>query len=112
MISNDAMWRRWRHAAFIGGLGLSALAVMILLLSAYFAGTAPHLPKNVAVLETLRTSGDWAPVRTRSLDIGGMSSNADASSGMIRPQANSRWRQPLDISDPPPPDYRFDRTGD
>ncbi len=112
MISIDAMWRRWRHAAFLGGLGLSALAAMILLLSAYFAGTAPHLPNDVAVLETLRTGGDLAPVSARALDTGNVSSNAEAPSGRASPEPNDLSRQPIDISGLPSPDHRFRPSGD
>jgi hypothetical protein len=104
MFSIDAMWRRWRHAAFMGGLGLSALAAMILLLSAYFAGTAPHLPNDVAALETLRTSGDMSPISARPLDTSDASSNAEASSGRVPPEPNDPSRRPIDISDVSSPD--------
>jgi hypothetical protein len=112
MISIDAMWRRWRHAAFMGGLGLSALAAMILLLSAYFAGTAPRLPNDLAVLETLRTGDDLAPVRARALDASDVSSNAEASSRRVPSEPNDLSRRPIDISDLPSPAQRIRPTGD
>jgi hypothetical protein len=112
MINIDPRWREWRHAAFIGGLSLSALTVMILLLSAYFAGTAPHLPNDVAALETLRTGGDWAAVSARPLGTNGVPSNVEASAGRVARQPNDLSHPPMDISDLPSPDHRFRSTGD
>jgi hypothetical protein len=112
MPRNDAMWRQWRHTAFIGGLGLSALAVTILLLSAYFAGTAPRLPNNVTVLETLRTSGDWAPVSTRLLNTSGTWSNTGAPAGGVMHEPDNLSRTQVDISDLSPPDHPFHPTED
>ncbi len=112
MPCNDVVWRQWRHTAFIGGHALSALTVMILLLSTYFAGTAPRFPNNVAVLETRRTSSDWAPVSTRPLNISGIWSNADASPGGVTHEPHNLSRRPVDISDLSPPDHPFHPTGD
>jgi hypothetical protein len=112
MPRNDAMRHQWCHTAFIGGLGLSALAAMVLLLSAYFAGTAPRLPNNVAVLETLRTSGDLSPASPRLLNTGGLWSNADGPSGGVMREPNNRSRRPVNMSDLSAADHPFHPTGD
>jgi hypothetical protein len=99
-------WRRFRSTAFIGGLGLSAIATAILVLSAYFAGTAPRLPGNAAALETLKTGGSWPPpVQTRLLDADVTPSSAQASPNNLRllPQSPSRSEAPpIAIADLPP----------
>jgi hypothetical protein len=108
MISITLMWHRWRYTAFIGGLGLSALAVVILLLSAFFAGTAPHLPNDVAALETLRTSNDWAQVSARTLDASG-ASTAVATSSMVSLEPKDLSRRPIDNL---PPHHSIRSSGD
>jgi hypothetical protein len=56
------------HLAFIFGLGLSALAAIMLFGIAYFAGTAPRLPPSAAALENLQTDGgNWPPVHAQPL---------------------------------------------
>lgn len=103
-------WRRIRPAAFIGGLGLSALAAAVLMLSAYFAGTAPHLPSPTA-LETLKTGEHWPPpIRSHSLDTGAAPSSAEAapaSISVIPLSADPSEAPPIDISDLPPPAARL-----
>jgi hypothetical protein len=99
-------WRRWQPAAFIGGLGLSVIAGIVLVLSAYFAGTAPRLPTNAAALESLKTSGSWPPpVRVRSLNADAPPSSAQASPnnlGLLPHSADPADAPPIDISDLPP----------
>lgn len=99
-------WRRFRSIAFVGGLGLSAIAAAVLVLSAYFAGTAPRLPGSAAALETLKTGGSWPPpAQARSLDADVAPSSAQASPNNLRllPQSPSPSEAPpIDIADLPP----------
>lgn len=112
MIGLGVHWRdvgrgTW-HFAFIGGLGLSALAAVILLLSIYFAGTAPRLPASAAALETLKTGGAWPPpVSVRSLDRGAPPTAAQASPtnvSLLPRSTDPSQEPPIDLSDLPPPE--------
>jgi hypothetical protein len=111
MIGTIARWQEMRHAAFVGGLGLSAIAATVLLLAAYFADTAPRLPSSAAALETLKTGGAWPPpVEARALD-------ADLASQIARPSPTNvsllphsidrSEAPPIDISDLPAPEHRM-----
>jgi hypothetical protein len=100
-----------RQIVFIGGLGLSAVALVILVCVAYFAGTAPHVPK-AAALETLRPPDrNWIPpVGAEPLDAAAASRSIHAApdpelSGLPH-AADPSQAPPIDISDLPPPDHR------
>jgi hypothetical protein len=101
----------WWHTAFIGGLGLSAIAIVALFFVAYFAGTAPHVPKAAAALETLRPPGNsWVPpVQAQSLHDGSAAQPVAASPTKLSALPHSTdpsQAPPIDISDLPPPDHR------
>jgi hypothetical protein len=102
-------WPEWRHAAFIGGLGLSAIAGAALLSAAYFAGTAPHLPASAAALSVLKSGeGAWPPAVTRrALDTTRAPTTAMASPTNISllPHSISRSEaSPIEVTDLPPPE--------
>lgn len=103
-------WRRLRPAAFIGGLGLSAIAGIVLVLSAYFAGTAPRLPSDAGALEILKTADSWPqPVRSRVLDATAPSSveASPVTMSLLPHSDNPADAPPIDISDLPPPAPRL-----
>ena len=115
-VAPTSLWlrRTWRHcgpAAFVGGLGLSAIAAAILMLSAYFAGTAPRLPSSAAALETLKTGDSWPPpVHARALDAPAapLSAQASPTNMSLLPRSAPRAEAPpIDISDLPPRAPRF-----
>jgi len=99
------------QGAFVGGLGLSAVAIIVLLLAAYFAGTAPHLPASAAALETLKTGGAWPPtVTTRTLGTHAAPSTASASPHDLRLLPHSvdpSQAPPIDVQDLPPVEHHF-----
>ncbi len=111
MIGIDVRWPQLRHVAFVGGLCLSALAALVLLLSAYFAGTAPHMPSTAEALETLKTGSGWpAPVTSRSLGANGALSSLRVSSSdvsLLPRSADPSEAPPIDISDLPPAVHRL-----
>lgn len=111
MVGIDPRGLPLRQVAFVGGLGLSALAAFVLVLSAYFAGTAPHLPSTAEALETLKTSSAWpSPVTSRSLDTAAAPSSARVLVSDVRllPRSpDAAEAPPIDISDLPPAEHRF-----
>ena len=103
--------RKARPIAFIGGLGLSAIAAIVLMLCAYFAGTAPRLPSTAAALETLKAGGGWpSPVASHPLDIRAAPLTAEASPtnvSLLPRSADPSEAPPIDISDLPPAEHHF-----
>lgn len=99
------------HGAFIGGLGLSAVAAAALLLAVYFAGTAPRLPDSAAALETLKTGGAWPPaVTAHTLDTGALPSSASAAPGdlhLLPHSSDPSEAPPIDVQDLPPVEHHF-----
>ena len=85
---------------------------MSLLLLVYFAGTAPHLPNDVAAMGTRPISGGLAPITVRSLGPSSVLSSAEASSGTLPLESNELSPRPIDISDRPTPDRPVRRTRD
>ena len=99
-------WRRWRPTAFIGGLGLSGLAAIVLILAMYFSNTAPRLPSSIEALETLSTSRSWVrAVSVRPLNRAAPVTAAATPQnlGLVRHAPTSSDGPPIDISDLPPP---------
>lgn len=95
--------------AFVGGLGLSAIVIVVLCCLAYFAGTAPQVPRSATALETLRPPDDgWLPpVEAKPLDNAAMPLHANAAprQASILPRSTGPSQAPpIDISDLPPPD--------
>ena len=109
MAGIDLTWRRLQHTAFIGGLGLSVAAALVLMLAAYFAGTAPHLPGTAQALETLKTGGNWlAPVTTKTLDARAAPTTAQAANVSLLPRSpDASQAPPIEISDLPPPEHHI-----
>jgi hypothetical protein len=104
----SAIWLGLRRTAFIGGLGLSAIAAIALLFAVYFSGTAPRLPSSAAALETLKTGGGWPPsVTAKTLDSNAAPSTAEATNVSLMPRSfDPSEAPPIDISDLPPPERR------
>src|SRR6185312_1702594 len=103
--------RRLPHGAFIGGLGLSAVAIIVLLLSADFAGTAPPLPASAEALETLKTGGAWPPaVTAHTLGARAVPTTAAASPRDLHllPHApDPSQAPPIDVQDLPPVEHHL-----
>ncbi|MGH6981230.1 MAG: hypothetical protein ACREFC_08485 [Stellaceae bacterium] len=99
------------RGAFIAGLGLSAIAAVVLLLAAYFAGTAPRLPGSADALETLKTGGAWPPsVTARALDTRVAPTRAAASPHdmhLLPRSSDPSQAPPIDIKDLPPVEHHF-----
>ncbi|HEX4114099.1 MAG TPA: hypothetical protein VH020_16320 [Stellaceae bacterium] len=102
LLARRGLW----HLAFIGGLGLSAIVIVALFFVAYFAGTAPHVPRSAAALETLEPPGDsWvAPVQAKPLDNAASAKPTHAAPTKLSALPHAA-DPPIDISDLPPPEH-------
>jgi hypothetical protein len=98
--------RRWLwHTAFVGGIGLSAVAAAGFVLTAYFAGTAPHLPASTAALENPSANRAWpAPVQSRPLDVTPAAAVLRSTPTPTPRAADPSAAPPIDLADLPPPD--------
>lgn len=82
--------------------------IVALFLVAYFAGTAPLVPRSAAVLETLRAPGDdrVAPVVAKPLDSAPAHPAAAPAQPSGRPRSlDPSQAPPIDLSDLPPPEH-------
>jgi hypothetical protein len=105
--ASDAETRRpLLHQAFLGGIGLSVIAALSLVLAAYFAGTAPRLPATAAALESPTTNRVWpAQGQTSPLDVTPAAAVVRSGSVMLTHRVNRAESPPIDLADLPPSDH-------